>query len=78
MVAEVIEIDDDMLRFFKKGDTESAEEYWLTKLKGRTFLEHALDRIKAGQIDPNLTSQRLNMPLNSIPAKRKKGVAHEN
>ena len=78
VVAEVVEIDDDMLRFFRKGDMESAEEHWLEKLKGRTFLEHALDRIKAGQIDPNITSQRLNLPLNSIPALRKKGVAHEN
>ena len=78
VVAEVVEVDDDLLRFFRKGDMESAEEYWLSKLKGRTFLEHALDRIKAGQIDPNITSQRLNLPLNSIPATRKKGVAHEN
>ena len=57
---------------------EAAEEYWLSNLKGRTFLEHALDRIKAGQIDPTLTSQRLNMPLNSIPAMRKRGATHEN
>ena len=78
VVAEVIEIDDEMLRYFRKGDMESAEEYWLTKLEGRTFLEHALDRIKAGQIDPNLTSQRLNIPLNNIPAIRKRGVVSEN
>ena len=78
VVAEVVEIDDNMLRFFRKGDMESAEEYWLSTLNGRTFIEHALDRIKAGQIDPNITSQRLNVPLNSIPASRKKGVAHEN
>lgn len=78
VVAEVVEIDDNMLRFFRKGDMESAEKYWLGDLGGRTFLEHALDRIKAGQIDPNLTSQRLNMPLNSIPAMRKRGVVNEN
>lgn len=74
VVAEVVQIDDTMLRFFRKGEMELAEEYWLSELKGRTFLEHALDRIKAGEIDPNLTSQRLNMPINNIPAIRKRGV----
>lgn len=78
VVAEVIEIDDNILRLFRKGKTEEAEKYWLTELKGRTYLEHALDRIKAGEIDPNQTSQRLNIPLNSIPAIRKNGGVNEN
>jgi type II secretory ATPase GspE/PulE/Tfp pilus assembly ATPase PilB-like protein len=73
VVAEVVEINDDMLRHFRKGDMVSAEEYWLSRLEGRTFLEHALDRIKAGEIDPTLTAQRLNLPLNNIPAERKRG-----
>jgi len=74
VVAEVIEIDDTILRFFRKGEMELAEEYWLSELKGRTYLEHALDRIKAGEIDPNITSQRLNIPLNNILTSRKRGV----
>lgn len=52
VVAEVIIPDDMFMNMVKKDQKLDAESYWLTHLNGRNMMEHMVDRLRAGEVDP--------------------------
>lgn len=63
VAAEVIPTDETFLYYMRHRETEKANDYWMAHLQGRTFVQHALGKIGQGLLDPYLTEQRLNVPL---------------
>lgn len=64
VAAEVIVTDDNLLGHLRKGDYNAAEEYWLNTSGGRTYVQHAVEHINNGIVDPTLAEIRLGVPLN--------------
>ncbi len=52
VVAEVIIPDHTFMEMVKKDQKMDAEQYWLTHLNGRNMMEHMVDRLRAGEVDP--------------------------
>jgi type II secretory ATPase GspE/PulE/Tfp pilus assembly ATPase PilB-like protein len=62
VIAEIIIPDATFMEYIKKDDKRSAEKYWLTHLNGRCLMEHMIDRVRAGEVDP-LDAERILGPL---------------
>jgi type II secretory ATPase GspE/PulE/Tfp pilus assembly ATPase PilB-like protein len=72
VAAEIIVINDAFLSFIRNGDFDQAYDFWLKDMGGKTYVQHALEGIIDGRLDPYLTQQRLGVPLNynrEIPKK---------
>lgn len=52
VVAEVIMPDNQFMEFVLHNKKQEAEKYWLTHLGGRSMVEHMVDRMIAGEVDP--------------------------
>lgn len=52
VVAEVIVPDAEFFALMRTGDKIAALDYWRTELGGRSIVEHAIDKVAAGLIDP--------------------------
>ena len=63
VVAEVIVLDQHMLRLLRDGRKDDARCYWLSELRGMTYLEHARHYVASGIIDPAVAEDQLSMPL---------------
>lgn len=63
VVAEVIVLDQHMLRLLREGEKDAARSYWLSELRGMTYLEHARHYVASGIIDPVVAEDQLSMPL---------------
>lgn len=63
VVAEVIVLDQHMLRLLRNGQKDDARCYWLSELRGMTYLEHARHYVACGIIDPVVAEDQLSMPL---------------
>ena len=64
VAAEVIDMDQEMLRRLRKGNYSDASDYWLNDKKGTTYLNNAVTLIKNGQVDPSMAEEQLGVPLN--------------
>lgn len=62
IVSEIILPDTDFMEYVRKDDKREAEHYWLTQLNGRNMIEHMMDRVKRGEVDP-LDAERVVGPL---------------
>ena len=62
MIAEIILPDAEFMDLIRKDDKQGAEKYWLTKLNGRNLVEHMIDRVRAGDVDP-MDAERIVGPL---------------
>lgn len=51
-VAEVLVSDANLMRMIRTGDREGAVAYWKQKQNGKTLVEHAIDKVRAGMVDP--------------------------
>jgi type II secretory ATPase GspE/PulE/Tfp pilus assembly ATPase PilB-like protein len=52
VVAEIIMPDEQLLDLIVSGRRIEAFQYWKEKLGGRTLLDHAVDKIFQGVLDP--------------------------
>lgn len=52
VIGEIILPDDRFMEFVLHNKKLDAEKYWLTQLGGRSMVEHMVDRIIAGEVDP--------------------------
>lgn len=52
VVSEVIIPDNTFMDMVKHDRKMDAEQYWLTSLNGRNMMEHMVDRLRAGEVDP--------------------------
>jgi len=63
IAAEVIDTDRTLLEYLRLGKPSAAYEYWRKQKNGKSYLDHALELIKRGVVDPLITEERLNVPL---------------
>jgi general secretion pathway protein E len=57
VVAEIILPDDEFFRYVKLGEKNQAIHYWIKELGGKTILDHALEKVIAGLIDPRMAEK---------------------
>ena len=57
VVAEIILPDDRFFRLVRQGEKTAALAYWIDELGGRTMLEHAIDKVAAGELDPGMAEK---------------------
>lgn len=57
VVAEIIVPDEEFFRYVKLGEKQQAIHYWIRELGGKTMLDHALDKVAAGLIDPRMAEK---------------------
>ncbi len=66
VVAEIVLPDSQFLNFVEQNRKAEAEKYWLTQLGGRNMIEHTIDLIIKGNVDP-IDAERvvglLNLPV---------------
>lgn len=64
LAVEVVVTNEHLLSLIKEGRQEEARSYWKTELGGRSYVDHAIDGISAGILDPAMTERELGAPLN--------------
>lgn len=57
VVAEVINPDEQFFKHIRAGEKVEAVQYWMQELGGRTILDHAIEKIAAGIIDPRMAEK---------------------
>jgi type II secretory ATPase GspE/PulE/Tfp pilus assembly ATPase PilB-like protein len=57
VLAEVILPDEQFFKYIRAGEKVEAVQYWLRQLSGRTILDHAIEKIGAGHVDPRMAEQ---------------------
>ena len=57
VIAEVIVPDDQFFKYIRAGEKTEAVAYWLHELGGKTILEHAIEKIAAGLVDPRMAEK---------------------
>jgi type II secretory ATPase GspE/PulE/Tfp pilus assembly ATPase PilB-like protein len=57
VVAEVIIPDARFFEYLRAGEKNAAYLHWREKLDGRTLLEHAIEKIAEGLIDPRMAEK---------------------
>ncbi|KFL54870.1 secretion system protein E [Burkholderia pyrrocinia] len=62
VVAEVIRPDARLFAYLREGDRHAARAYWLDELGGRTTVEHTIEKVAAGLVDPR-AAERIVGPL---------------
>ena len=57
VIAEIILPDDQFFRFLRAGDKTAALAYWLGEMDGRTIVDHAIEKVASGLVDPRIAEQ---------------------
>ncbi len=75
VAAETVSCDDrKLLSLFRQNKLWEAQTYWVNECSGKTHVEHALERIAAGEIDPAIAEERLGVTLDHDLAYRSEHV----
>jgi type II secretory ATPase GspE/PulE/Tfp pilus assembly ATPase PilB-like protein len=67
VVAEVIAMDQRLLSLLRQDKMVEAYRYWKTQEGAITYIEHAVQLIKAGMLDPYIATLRLGVSLDFNP-----------
>jgi general secretion pathway protein E len=72
VLAEVIAPDALFFEYVRAGDKSKAIEYWLNELVGKTIVEHAIDKVAAGLVDPRMAERAVGhlIPAGNVPGRR--------
>jgi len=57
VVAEIIIPDDRFFRLVRQGEKTDALQYWINELGGKTMLEHAIEKVACGELDPRMAEK---------------------
>jgi general secretion pathway protein E len=57
VVAEIIAPDPQFCEYLRAGEKLLAMEYWLYHLGGKTLLQHAIEKVAAGLVDPRMAEK---------------------
>jgi general secretion pathway protein E len=57
VIAEVILPDAQFFEYLRAGQKTQAARYWLQELGGKTILEHAIEKVAAGIVDPRMAEK---------------------
>lgn len=63
VAAEVIPMNQRLLKLLRNDDIAEAHRYWVRDMKGKTHVAQALRLVESGQVDPSLAEERLGVPL---------------
>jgi general secretion pathway protein E len=67
VVAEVIIPDDEFFRYIRMGEKTKAIAYWIGHMNGKTILDHAIDKVAAGLVDPRMAEQVMGHLASTAP-----------
>jgi type II secretory ATPase GspE/PulE/Tfp pilus assembly ATPase PilB-like protein len=75
VVAEIVRTDAQFFAYLRDGEKALATAYWLDQLGGQTIVEHAIDKVASGLIDPRM-AERVVGPLTArvAPARPRPAV----
>jgi type II secretory ATPase GspE/PulE/Tfp pilus assembly ATPase PilB-like protein len=57
VVAEIVLPDAQFFEYVRTGQKVRAAQYWLEDLHGRTLLDHAIEKVSTGQVDPRMAEK---------------------
>jgi general secretion pathway protein E len=57
VIAEVILPDEQFFKYVRAGEKTAAIQYWMRDLGGKTILEHAIEKVAAGVLDPRMAEK---------------------
>lgn len=57
VVAEIILPDEQFFKYIRAGEKTAAVQYWVEELGGKTILEHAVEKVAAGILDPRMAEK---------------------
>lgn len=57
VIAEIIIPDDQLFNYVRQGEKVKALEYWINHLGGKTIVDHAIEKIAAGLVDPGMAEK---------------------
>jgi general secretion pathway protein E len=57
VVAEVILPDAQLCEYIRAGEKVKANNYWRQEMQGKTILEHMIDKVAAGIVDPRMAEK---------------------
>lgn len=59
VLSEVVAPDPQMLKLIREGDVNGAKNHWREKQNGKTIVEHGLEKVQNGEVDPNTVEKAL-------------------
>lgn len=69
VIAEVILPDAQFFEYIRAGEKTRAAQYWVQELKGKTILEHAIEKVASGIVDPRMAEKVIgHLTINLIQA----------
>jgi general secretion pathway protein E len=76
VVAEVVLPDAQFFEYIRTGQKVMATDYWLREQHGRTFLDHAIEKVAAGIVDPRMAEKTVGHLawLDATPADRRRAL----
>jgi type II secretory ATPase GspE/PulE/Tfp pilus assembly ATPase PilB-like protein len=63
VAAETVELTNDILSELRQGNKLKARQIWMEQHKGLSFVDHAVELIKKGMMDPTIAESRLGETL---------------
>ncbi|MGH8808979.1 MAG: secretion system protein E, partial [Noviherbaspirillum sp.] len=57
VVAEIVLPDEQFFKYVRAGEKGEAAQYWLHELGGRTMLEHVIEKVEEGIVDPRMAEK---------------------
>lgn len=81
VLSEVVATTEELNRKLRKTDIDEAKDFWIRKLRGQTIMNHAIDKIGDGVIDPISTEAivgDLELPQKAFESEQPSSVDVEN
>jgi type II secretory ATPase GspE/PulE/Tfp pilus assembly ATPase PilB-like protein len=63
IVAETVELTKDILSELRQGNTLKARQIWMEQNNGFSIVDHAVEKVKKGVMDPTIAECHLGVPL---------------
>lgn len=63
VAAETVQLDHEILRHLRRGDKLRARKHWKEMHQGMSYVDHAIQKIGMGLVDPTDAETRLGVPL---------------
>lgn len=75
VIAEVILPDAQFFEYIRVGEKTRAAQYWIQDLHGRTILDHAIEKVAAGIVDPRMAEKVVgHLTINPVHAGKRLSV----
>jgi type II secretory ATPase GspE/PulE/Tfp pilus assembly ATPase PilB-like protein len=72
VVSEVIVPDAEFFELLRNGHKVQAHRYWINEMQGRTLMDHAVDKVTTGLVDPRMAEQVVGSLERSVGASERR------